>query len=95
MPTSYKRWQIHASCNELLYYDTFDSSLPNKINNTRLTVTNAPKEQQLESGGDELAEVSWRHQQQPSYAPPISSAADPYSAAGRYILYLILYLYVV
>ncbi|XP_053600838.1 YTH domain-containing family protein 3 isoform X2 [Plodia interpunctella] len=46
-------------------------------------VTNAPKEQQLESGGDELAEVSWR-QQQPSYAPPISSAADPYSAAGYY-----------
>ncbi|XP_046969003.1 YTH domain-containing family protein 3 isoform X3 [Vanessa cardui] len=45
-------------------------------------VTNVPKEQQLESGGDELAEVSWRHQQQPSYAPPISSAADPYSAAG-------------
>ncbi|XP_050673215.1 YTH domain-containing family protein 3 isoform X2 [Leptidea sinapis] len=47
-------------------------------------VTNAPKEHQLESGGDELAEVSWRHQQQPSYAPPISSAADPYSAAGYY-----------
>ncbi|XP_059049004.1 YTH domain-containing family protein 3 isoform X2 [Achroia grisella] len=47
-------------------------------------VTNAPKEQQLESGGDELAEVSWRQQQQPSYAPPISSAADPYSAAGYY-----------
>ncbi|XP_026484438.1 YTH domain-containing family protein 3 isoform X1 [Vanessa tameamea] len=47
-------------------------------------VTNVPKEQQLESGGDELAEVSWRHQQQPSYAPPISSAADPYSAAGYY-----------
>ncbi|XP_063829350.1 YTH domain-containing family protein 1 [Ostrinia nubilalis] len=46
-------------------------------------VNNAPKEQQLESGGDELAEVSWRHQQQPSYAPPISSA-DPYSAAGYY-----------
>ncbi|XP_052747587.1 YTH domain-containing family protein 1 isoform X3 [Bicyclus anynana] len=45
-------------------------------------VTNVPKEQQLESGGDELAEVSWRHQQQPSYAPPISSAADPYNAAG-------------
>ncbi|XP_038208754.1 YTH domain-containing family protein 1 isoform X3 [Zerene cesonia] len=47
-------------------------------------VTNAPKEHQLESGGDELAEVSWRHQQQPSYAPPISSATDPYSAAGYY-----------
>lgn len=47
-------------------------------------VTNAPKEQHLESGGDELAEVSWRHQQQPSYAPPISSAADPYSVAGYY-----------
>ncbi|CAH0406094.1 unnamed protein product [Chilo suppressalis] len=47
-------------------------------------VTNAPKEHQLESGGEELAEVSWRHQQQPSYAPPISSAADPYSAAGYY-----------
>ncbi|XP_023955065.1 YTH domain-containing family protein 3 isoform X2 [Bicyclus anynana] len=47
-------------------------------------VTNVPKEQQLESGGDELAEVSWRHQQQPSYAPPISSAADPYNAAGYY-----------
>lgn len=50
-----------------------------------ISVKNVPKEQQLESGGDELAEVSWRHQQQPSYAPPISSAADPYSAAGRYI----------
>ncbi|KAI8430084.1 hypothetical protein MSG28_000505 [Choristoneura fumiferana] len=47
-------------------------------------VTNAPKEQQLESGGDDLAEVSWRHQQQQSYAPPISSAADPYGAAGYY-----------
>ncbi|XP_030027670.1 YTH domain-containing family protein 3 isoform X2 [Manduca sexta] len=47
-------------------------------------VTNAQKEQHLESGGDELAEVSWRHQQQPSYAPPISSAADHYSAAGYY-----------
>ncbi|GBP41588.1 YTH domain-containing family protein 1 [Eumeta japonica] len=47
-------------------------------------VTNAPKEQQLESGG-ELAEASWRHQQQQaSYAPPISSAADPYNAAGYY-----------
>lgn len=53
----------------------------------RFTVTNAPKEQHLESGGDELAEVSWRHQQQPSYAPPISSAADPYSVAGRYICF--------
>ncbi|CAK1548596.1 unnamed protein product [Leptosia nina] len=47
-------------------------------------VTNAPKEHQLERGGEELAEVSWRHQQQPSYAPPISSATDPYSAAGYY-----------
>lgn len=53
-----------------------------------ITVTNAPKEQHLESGGDELAEVSWRHQQQASYAPPISSAADPYNTAGRYIFKL-------
>lgn len=52
-----------------------------------VSVTNAPKDQHLESGGDELPEVSWRHQQQPSYAPPISSAADPYSAAGLYIIH--------
>lgn len=46
-------------------------------------VTNVSKEQ-LESSGEELAE-SWRHQQPaaPSYAPPISSATDPYSAAGK------------
>lgn len=48
---------------------------------SNVPVTNAPKEQHLESGGDELAEVSWRHHQQP-YAPPISSAADHYNAAG-------------
>ncbi|XP_047523290.1 YTH domain-containing family protein 3 isoform X2 [Pieris napi] len=47
-------------------------------------VSNAPKEHQLERGGEELSEVSWRHQQQASYAPPISSATDPYSAAGYY-----------
>lgn len=52
-----------------------------------VSVTNAPKDQHLESGGEELPEVSWRHQQQPSYAPSISSAADPYSAAGLCIVF--------
>lgn len=47
-----------------------------------IPVTNAPKDQHLESGSEELPEVSWRHQQQASYAPPISSAADHYNAAG-------------
>lgn len=49
----------------------------------RFSVSNVSKEQ-LENASDELTE-SWRHQQQqtPSYAPPISSSADPYSAAGR------------
>lgn len=63
--------------NNNIYYFVFEKDIC-------ILVTNAPKEQQLESGGDDLAEVSWRHQQQQSYAPPISSAADPYGAAGGY-----------